>query len=116
LASGGHEPQSVEQLEQVSPLLQRPSPQKGVQVPQSVGHVEQVSPLLHRPSPQNPLGPSVRASLCASGGGRWPSPCGPSVTPPSSSGAGTQVTPPSGSSEGTATLPSPQLLWPLQPA
>src|SRR5512136_778597 len=45
-------PQSPGQEEQVSPPLQRRSPQVGEQAPQSPGQEEQVSPMLQVPSPQ----------------------------------------------------------------
>ena len=41
--TGGHAPQSVAQVVQVSVPLQAPSPQTGGQAPQSPGQVEQVS-------------------------------------------------------------------------
>ena len=50
---GGHLPQSLAQLEHVSPCAaaQRPSPQTGLQVPQSLEHVPHVSVPLQVPSP-----------------------------------------------------------------
>ena len=51
--AGGHVPQSVSQLEQVSLPLHAPSPQLGVvQAPQSPAQVEQVSSPVHERSPQ----------------------------------------------------------------